>query len=850
MKPEELLESLNQIAPEYIEEARPQMKRRKGSRSGSPSEQLWSGDADAPEQLRASKREITLHKQSIVQRFATGVVAAAACAVFIGGGIFIAKQSRLSETMPGSSSGMESTVESPKGISNMLGGQGELVPVHVNSICNRTILRDDTRYYNAPGAWSISGDDNVITHITGLWTLSQSRDLISDGERIYVSSDNQLNVVDSYGNETPFLHISEICNSSTEEIGAPDPGSVYLDGIWHIWNDADADGYVISGHGAFADDPDADVFTFLQTAVVEKATGNASFQFIDMGADYQFNLMPAPEQRGFYYLANDDLYFAPVSAENEQKDAVLQISYLANPVNTYMMQNRWYIQDEMLYFECYNRDTNTQQYCKHPLTEQGLLEKRTYDRNFDGFSEDALAANQALVPILESSMFAAYYCFDGVLYSVQGTSDQIMRSDLEYQNPELIYSISDLAAGMPDLFCTGNELCFWQNDGANMHIVQISLADLSVRDLYGVNADLTEPIDASELYDDPEGYNLLGGDGVVYPHSYRNDGTAVFIEDNDMRYQLEWSAGMNGGSRHIADCRCAVKPNGEYMPLCQNPDCAHTDASCALYRMQQRAVFTDGIHVYSSTPEDGVLSRMTDSQTGEPVCDFTCMDIFQNCERITVQELYPFDNDLLLVVGYYLPEDLTAEDVQTPARRKLLRLNENGEASQAIDLAQDERVAVNSEEGVAYTYTNDEITLQFDTKGEQRILSRHTLTEIQSIAVFRDRIIYLDISNKIVLLTDHDDPNMSYAYTLDSASNADELVRAGSDVYYCIKEPNFDTFRCYISKVDGNNEVSKVVDTPDLYTLYGKSTSGQPAFITNEGEYVVWDIAQNQLLPD
>lgn len=98
MKPEQLLKAMEHISADYIAEAKPHTELHQESRVGQP-------ETEKPEKKVIRKhdrrpapsgtgKDISMSSQSAAQRIITGAVAAAACAVFIGGGIFIAQQAK------------------------------------------------------------------------------------------------------------------------------------------------------------------------------------------------------------------------------------------------------------------------------------------------------------------------------------------------------------------------------------------------------------------------------------------------------------------------------------------------------------------------------------------------------------------------------------------------------------------------------------------------------------------------------------------------------------------------------------------------------------------------------------
>lgn len=137
-------------------------------------------------------------KQPIWQRVTTGIVAAAACTVFVGGGVFIAQQAM--QTQEGVST---------QRITNFLGGSGEL---HVVG-ANMNLMYDDTSIYLYGGWYRADRNGGTVTRLTCADDAMQKmlNHVCWDGEQFYYGDGANIYRMEDTGvcEEEPFYTVSD-----------------------------------------------------------------------------------------------------------------------------------------------------------------------------------------------------------------------------------------------------------------------------------------------------------------------------------------------------------------------------------------------------------------------------------------------------------------------------------------------------------------------------------------------------------------------------------------------------------------------------------------------------------------
>ncbi len=218
MKPEDLLDAIQGIPEDYIAEAKPK-RHRDPRRSLHSAEQ--SAAASSAENIRESsgspasgavqhtpkhRREEPdmTQKHFSLHRLTTGIAAAAACAVFIGGGVFIAKQAADRDRSDGGTDGQ---------ITNFLGGKGEIHVAYSSSYPRRTLdlMYDDTRVYFDNGKYAAdrTGSGVLKAYPTSEDVQMTLSNTFWDGERFYYAYAKELYPMDMTGSRSaePFYEI-------------------------------------------------------------------------------------------------------------------------------------------------------------------------------------------------------------------------------------------------------------------------------------------------------------------------------------------------------------------------------------------------------------------------------------------------------------------------------------------------------------------------------------------------------------------------------------------------------------------------------------------------------------------
>ncbi len=278
MKPDTLLDSMDEISPEYISEAKPQSLRTKSHAAASGKEPMQAASDSFDDESFVSRSphgEKEYHmKHTIIQRIMTGAVAVAACAVFVGGGLFIANQSR--EIRDAGNSMYD---DGQSTLANFLGGTGALIPMN-DGAAGAVYLRDNDRFYTPYFYWDITGGDNRFhsvctktgcTHLPAdpdaadfdclQWQTAERR-IFSDGVHIFGFQRNEPNtacLLDSTGNSSLFFEVTQLYNYNTGETVDAPQGKAQIARINCIAKDGSRELYVIQG---FADNISTGYQTF------------------------------------------------------------------------------------------------------------------------------------------------------------------------------------------------------------------------------------------------------------------------------------------------------------------------------------------------------------------------------------------------------------------------------------------------------------------------------------------------------------------------------------------------------------------------------------------------------------
>ncbi len=205
MKPIDLFDAMDGISETYIQETEQALERcEKTVRADNPaqpsahesSRRSISKNAEkSGSGSRSANGTGTHSKQPVWQRIATGIAAAAAFAVFAGGGWFIAQQAK--QTPPDSPSQLTDAGEC-----NFLGGSGT-----VRIAGNMNLLYDDEKIYPRFAGFEAARSGSQLDYLQNRPILN---DVLWDGETFYRIEGDSLYRIDNAGkdlDDTPFYTI-------------------------------------------------------------------------------------------------------------------------------------------------------------------------------------------------------------------------------------------------------------------------------------------------------------------------------------------------------------------------------------------------------------------------------------------------------------------------------------------------------------------------------------------------------------------------------------------------------------------------------------------------------------------
>lgn len=206
MKPIDLFDAMDGISEKYIQETEQALECcEKTIRADNPAQPSAHGNIRRSIEKNTEKSEsgsrsangTGIHsKQPILQRFATGIAAAAAFAVFAGGGWFIVQQAK--QTPPDSQSQLTEAGER-----NFLDGSGT-----VRIAGNMNLLYDDTKVYPRFAGYEAARSGSQLDYLKKRPLLN---DVLWDGERFYRIDGKSLYRIDNAGKDLddgPFYTIN------------------------------------------------------------------------------------------------------------------------------------------------------------------------------------------------------------------------------------------------------------------------------------------------------------------------------------------------------------------------------------------------------------------------------------------------------------------------------------------------------------------------------------------------------------------------------------------------------------------------------------------------------------------
>ena len=212
MKPIDLYDAMEGIPDQYIEAAKPAVKRHGESRTvTTQTVRAAEQEHSSPRTQKRQNRKDSIHMstiQPVWQRITTGLVAAAACAVFVGGGWFIVQQARQNRQQ-------ETEDSTANSLPNFLGGRGT---IHVAS--DMYLMYDNEKAYFSLAQYEAKRGNSEVGKLTERETAAE---YLWDGEQFYHAEDNALYRIGTDGkhlDSTPFytIDIDEIQKQVSTDI--------------------------------------------------------------------------------------------------------------------------------------------------------------------------------------------------------------------------------------------------------------------------------------------------------------------------------------------------------------------------------------------------------------------------------------------------------------------------------------------------------------------------------------------------------------------------------------------------------------------------------------------------------
>jgi len=238
MKPERLFQMMDEISPDYIAEGKPAFTRTRPAKQHTPRRNPAQEEVFLSVQKPVQKRrkENTL-KGSVIQRLTTGLVAAAALTVFVGTGVFIAKQEKDKQALSSAVPAAEIAEQATK---NFLGGTGKLRALQpiLGLNRNRIIYDDDFLYFNdsvnsPAGIYRVPRNSPQQTEDTFQEIGFNENLSATDNGQFFVCDGGKLYAIAQDGTKTLFFDAAQINLQADFEI----KDYVYLN-IKHICDDA------------------------------------------------------------------------------------------------------------------------------------------------------------------------------------------------------------------------------------------------------------------------------------------------------------------------------------------------------------------------------------------------------------------------------------------------------------------------------------------------------------------------------------------------------------------------------------------------------------------------------------
>ena len=489
MKPEQLLDAMEHISQDYISEAKPKHELHQESRVEPQARSAAETVTPQPTQQKSQRsgKDITMSNHSFGQRIMTGVIAAAACAVFVGGGIFIAMQARQNRPET-ANSGFENSEIKEITDRNFLGGEGE---IHV--MRDMETMYDDTNFYFSRGFYVAPRSSESLTEMREVSEKQKEylSHVFADGEQFYFADGNALYRMDDHGKreDTPFFIIPEYADGTKVEFSSIDR----LNNDTYVIRYLDIPGDTVNAHSC---------------------RFNAANQKTDM-------LPGDPVPLDFYQESDDSLLYRSADSGD-----IVRYTFSTGEAETVFTDNHemiyasWTVRNDQLYLLAAKTDNpengNLNSYCKIDLA-TGEYTEINADPDFDGFITDG-----------------------DKLFTVVNADTQLVCTDPEWTAPETLYDFG--TAEIPERF--RGEMQFKMPYCADENYIYLRVdanADLDRELLFdrktGKMLYFYLPV-SDQSPQETDGTNLFGGTGAIRPACMNNTGYSMFFFRDDNYYYV------------------------------------------------------------------------------------------------------------------------------------------------------------------------------------------------------------------------------------------------------------------------------------------------------------------------
>ena len=491
MKPETLFQMMDEISPDYIAEAKPKNTRTRPGHAPARTQAKTAAEDEifeVQQPVMQKRRKDNIMKSSMIQRFTTGMVAAAALAVFVGGGVFIAKQQKDKSAVTSSTPASQIAEQRPE---NFLGGTGA---VHAMQSAERggLAMYDDENFYFGGMTVPRSGalQENVTLQADHL------SDILWDGDRFYRRDGGTLSLLDTDGTQTPFFDASQ-CNLSV-----PYPTDRNLiTAIYHL----SGDNYVIVMIPQKLQDGQVEASYGMAAVFYRADTGK--IEILDDTNAMRWETLLRDGNGGFYVLpANDSdgetWVYHLIEEENSMTSIYSPAEKPITPGSMYLTPD-----NKTLYY----RPKDSDELRKVSTSE--LTIRQTGSVNTEA--------------VLEHVPADGCLAYDGTLFVFDPEQTQIERTDLEWNTQELLWRAVD-DDNMPEKFRAA-----FDADGMQMLAVdenylfvqfgtdaQFGLLDRKTREMRYITVTDTqeqtdEPQNAEDTAPPTEESNIYGGEGAL-----------------------------------------------------------------------------------------------------------------------------------------------------------------------------------------------------------------------------------------------------------------------------------------------------------------------------------------------